>query len=164
MFKKLTLLLLLASLPALVGAEEKVEDADAKITAGPADAQEKDKPGPIDEDATKEFKKTDSGLKYCILRKSEKDKPRAQDTVQVHYKGWLDNETIFDSSYRRGKKISFPLNRVIPGWTEGMQLVGVGGMIELEIPPELGYGRRGAGSAVPPNATLHFVVELFDIK
>jgi FKBP-type peptidyl-prolyl cis-trans isomerase len=82
----------------------------------------------------------------------------------VNYHGWLDDGKVFDSSYQRNEPISFPLNRVIPGWTEGMQLVGEGGMIELSIPPDLGYGSRGAGSAVPPNATLHFLVELLKVQ
>jgi FKBP-type peptidyl-prolyl cis-trans isomerase FkpA len=84
--------------------------------------------------------------------------------VTVNYKGWLDSGKVFDSSYDRGEPISFPLNRVIPGWTEGMQLVGEGGMIELEIPSKLGYGERGAPGAIPPNATLHFIVELIEVK
>jgi FKBP-type peptidyl-prolyl cis-trans isomerase FkpA len=121
-------------------------------------------PGPADKDAPKEFTATKSGLKYKILRKSEGNKPKASDTVTVNYKGWLDNGKVFDSSYDRGEPISFPLSGVIKGWTEGMQLVGEGGMIELEIPAELGYGARGAGNAVPPNATLHFLVELIDIE
>lgn len=121
-------------------------------------------PGPVDKDAPKEFTKTASGLKYRILRKAEGKKPKKSDTVTVHYRGWLDNKKVFDSSYKRDEVISFPLNRVIPGWTEGMQLVNTGGMIELEIPSELGYGERGAGNAVPPNATLHFLVELIEIK
>lgn len=118
------------------------------------------KPGPADEDAPKEFTETKSGLKYRILRKSDGAKPKATDSVTVHYKGWLDNKKEFDSSYKRGEEISFPLNMVIPGWTEGLQLVGEGGMIELEIPSELGYGTRGAGNVIPPNSTLHFLVEL----
>ena len=121
-------------------------------------------PGPVDKDAPKEFTKTPTGLKYRILRKSNDEKPKKTDTVTVHYQGWLDDKTVFDSSYQRDKPTTFPLNRVIPGWTEGMQLVGQGGMIELEIPAYLGYGAQGTGSAVPPNATLHFVVELIDIK
>ena len=84
--------------------------------------------------------------------------------AKMDYRGWLDDDSEFDSSYKRGESISFPLNGVIPGWTEGMQLVGTGGMIELTIPPALGYGARGAGAAVPPNATLHFIVELHDVK
>ncbi len=121
-------------------------------------------PGPKDPDAPKEFTKTKSGLKYRVLRKGQGAMPKAAQTVQVHYKGWLDDETVFDSSYQRGEPISFPLNRVIPGWTEGMQLVGEGGMIELEIPGALGYGARGIPGTIPPNATLHFLVELLDIE
>ena len=126
--------------------------------------------GPVDEDAAKEWTTTESGLKYRILRQSEGKKATAQDSVTVHYKGWLPagedgaEGVTFDSSYERGEPISFPLNRVIAGWTEGMQLVGKGGMIELHIPPNLGYGARGAGDAVPPNATLRFIVELIEIK
>ncbi len=123
-------------------------------------AEDEVKPGPQDENAPEEFTTTESGLKYRVLRKGEGQLPKATDKVTVHYKGWLDDETVFDSSYQRGETISFPLNGVIKGWTEGMQLVGEGGMIELEIPSELGYGARGAGKSVPPNATLHFLVEL----
>jgi len=120
--------------------------------------------GAIEKDAPKVFTKTDSGLEYRILRKGEEKKPKATDNVEVHYHGWLDNGNVFDSSYKRGEKISFPLNRVIRGWTEGMQLVGKGGMIELQIPAELGYGERGAPPVIPPNARLHFLVELLDIE
>ncbi len=120
--------------------------------------------GKIDEDAPKSFSKTDSGLQYRILRKGSDTKPKATNTVRVNYHGWLDDGKVFDSSYQRGEPISFPLNRVIPGWTEGMQLVGEGGMIELTIPANLGYGAQGAGSAVPPNATLHFLVELLKVQ
>ena len=84
--------------------------------------------------------------------------------MEVNYHGWLDGGKVFDSSYQRGESIEFPLNGVIPGWTEGMQLVGEEGMIELEIPSNLGYGARGAGGVIPPNATLHFLVELIDVK
>jgi FKBP-type peptidyl-prolyl cis-trans isomerase FkpA len=120
--------------------------------------------GPIDADAPKEFTTTPSGLKYRILRKGAGGKPKATNTVEVHYHGWLDGGKVFDSSYQRGESIEFPLNGVIPGWTEGMQLVGQEGMIELEIPSKLGYGARGAGGVIPPNATLHFLVELIDVK
>ena len=120
--------------------------------------------GPIDADAPKEFTTTASGLKYRILRKGAGGKPKATNTVEVNYHGWLDGGKVFDSSYQRGESIEFPLNGVIPGWTEGMQLVGEEGMIELEIPSNLGYGARGAGGVIPPNATLHFLVELLDVK
>jgi FKBP-type peptidyl-prolyl cis-trans isomerase len=121
-------------------------------------------PRPDDKDAPKEFSQTQSGLQYRILRKGNGKKPTAANTVTVDYKGWLDNGKEFDSSYKRGEPISFPLNGVIPGWTEGMQLVGEGGKIELIIPAELGYGARGAGGAIPPNSTLHFSVELIKVK
>ena len=120
--------------------------------------------GAIEKDAPKTFTKTDSGLEYRILRKGEDKKPKASNTVEVNYHGWLDNGTVFDSSYKRNESISFGLNQVIKGWTEGMQLVGKGGMIELQIPAELGYGTRGAPPVIPPNARLHFLVELLDIK
>lgn len=146
--------------PAASMAQEK-----EKLTAGPKDEKEKASPGKIDKMVDPKFKTTESGLKYRILRKSDGKKPTAADSVTVHYKGWLDNKKIFDSSYRRDEKISFPLNRVIPGWTEGMQLVGVGGMIELEIPAKLGYGARDVGGGlIPANSTLHFIVELYEIK
>ena len=121
-------------------------------------------PGPTDKDAPKVFTETKSGLKYRILRKSDGAKPKATNTVKVHYKGTLDDGTQFDSSYDRGQPISFPLNRVISGWTEGMQLVGSGGMIELEIPYDLAYGAEGKPPVIPPKATLHFIVELLEVK
>lgn len=119
--------------------------------------------GKIDGDAPKRFTETNSKLRFRLLRKGEGKLPRATDTVKVNYQGWLDNGKVFDSSYKRNEPISFPLNRVIKGWTEGMQLVSKGGMIELEIPSELGYGNRGAPPDIPPNAKLHFLVELLDV-
>ena len=121
-------------------------------------------PGAVDKDAPEEFTKTSSGLKYRIRRKSEGKKPAAVNAVKVHYKGWFDDGEIFDSSYERGKPIEFPLNRVIKGWTEGMQLIGEGGMIELEVPYDLAYGERGRPGSIPPKATLHFLVELIEVK
>jgi len=132
--------------------------ADIPLPTLPEDA------GPVDAAAPKTFTKTSSGLEYRILRAGAGQKPAATNTVSVHYHGWLDNGSVFDSSYKRGESIEFPLNRVIPGWTEGMQLVGEGGMIELQIPSAIGYGARGAPPVIPPNATLHFVVELLDVK
>ena len=120
--------------------------------------------GAIDEKAAKTFTTTESGLKYRILREGKGAKPTARQTVEVNYHGWLDNEKVFDSSYDRKESISFGLNQVIKGWTEGMQLVGQGGMIELEIPSKLGYGERGQGRDIPGGATLHFLVELIAVK
>lgn len=119
-------------------------------------------PGPRDKDAPDEFTTTDSGLKYRILRKGDGERPTEKSEVTVHYQGWLDDNTVFDSSYKRGDSATFRLQAVIPGWTEGMQLVRKGGMIELEIPSKLGYGKRGAGR-IPPDATLHFIVELIEV-
>ncbi|MDB4331489.1 FKBP-type peptidyl-prolyl cis-trans isomerase [bacterium] len=120
-------------------------------------------PSDIDPDAPTEFTVTDSGLKYRILRKSNGDKPMGSDEVTVDYSGWLDDGTIFDTSYGRPSSTSFRLANVISGWTEGMKLIGEGGMIELEIPSELGYGESGQPPIIPPNATLHFKIELHRI-
>ena len=138
-----------------VNAQESKEVPLPKLPAGA---------GKLDKDPPKTFTTTGSGLKYRVLRKGTRAAPKATDSVNVNYHGWLDNGKVFDSSYERKEPISFPLNRVIKGWTEGMQLVGEGGMIELEIPPQLAYGDSGAGDAVPPKATLHFLVELLKVE
>ncbi len=109
------------------------------------------------------FKKTGNGLKYKIIRAGSDKRPKPTSTVTCHYRGWLDNGKEFDSSYKRGEPTEFPLNGVIPGWTEGLQLIGEGGEIELEIPARLGYGERGMPGAIPPNSRLHFVVELIKV-
>lgn len=121
-------------------------------------------PGPADPDAPTEFTQTESGLRYRILRKGKGDPPKATDEVEVHYVGTLEDGSEFDSSYRRGQPSTFFLSEVIPGWTEGLQLLQPGGMIELQVPSELGYGRNGMAGAIPPGATLHFKVELFEIR
>ena len=120
--------------------------------------------GEIAKDAPKQFSQTASGLRYRVLRAGKGQMPKATDTVKVNYHGWLDGGKVFDSSYDRKSPISFPLNRVIKGWTEGMQLVGEGGMIELEIPSDLGYGNRGIPGTIPGGASLHFLVELLKIE
>ena len=142
----------------------------AEVTVSAQESKEVDYPtlpagaGKVDADAPKTFTATASGLKYRVLRKGTGAAPKATNTVEVNYHGWLESGKVFDSSYERRKAISFPLNGVIKGWTEGMQLVGTGGMIELEIPADLAYGDRGAGASVPPKATLHFLVELIGVK
>ncbi len=105
---------------------------------------------------------TDSGLKIEDLVVGEGEPAEAGKTVAVHYTGWLTDGTKFDSSKDRGDPFRFPLggNRVIRGWDEGVQGMQVGGTRKLTIPPELGYGARGAGGVIPPNATLVFEVEL----
>ena len=123
------------------------------------------KPGPDDKDAPKEFTKTKSGLMYRVMRKSEGRKPSALDSVTVHYRGWLDSGKDFDNSYKQGEPITFPLTKVIAGWTEGLQLVGEGGKIELLVPSEIGYGTLGQPQGgIPPNAMLHFSIELIKVS
>lgn len=109
------------------------------------------------------IKSTPSGLHYEVIETGADPKPTADDTVKVHYTGTLVDGTKFDSSVDRGEPAEFPLKGVIPGWTEGLQLVGKGGKLKLYIPSKLGYGEQGAGGSIPPNATLIFDVELIDI-
>ena len=106
---------------------------------------------------------TDSGLQYKVLTMGDGAKPAATDTVKVHYRGTLLDGTEFDSSYARNEPISFGLNRVIPGWTEGVQLMPIGSKFMFYIAPELAYG-EGGGGPIPPNSTLIFEVELLDIE
>lgn len=112
----------------------------------------------------KNAKKTESGLVYEVLKEGTGEMPKETDTVEVHYHGTLTNGEVFDSSVERGKTISFPLNRVIKGWTEGLQLVKEGGKVRLVIPSELAYGEAGAPPKIPGGATLVFEVELFKIN
>jgi len=107
---------------------------------------------------------TPSGLVYRSLKDGNGASPTASDKVTVHYKGTFPDGREFDSSYKRGQPIDFPLNRVIACWTEGVQRMKVGGKAKLTCPPEIAYGARGAGNAVPPNATLLFEVELLGIQ
>jgi FKBP-type peptidyl-prolyl cis-trans isomerase len=112
-----------------------------------------------------EVKTTASGLKYQVLKQGTGTvSPKATDTVNVHYHGTLLNGTVFDSSVERGQPISFPLNRVIRGWTEGLQLMKVGDKFKFEIPPDLAYGANSPSPKIPPNSTLVFEVELLGIQ
>ncbi len=131
------------------------------LKSAPPLAQAED---PISPKDGPEFQATKSGLKYRILKDSDGKKPKVSDAVTVHYHGWLDDGKVFDSSFRRNTPATFGLDQVIAGWTEGMQLVGVGGRIELVIPGNLGYGTNGSPPTIPANATLHFIVDLLEIK
>ena len=121
-------------------------------------------PGPQDDDIPREFATTESGLQYRILRKSDGPKPRAFSNVTVHYRGWLDSGMVFDASYKTGQPFPTQLSAVIKGWTEGVQLIGVGGMIELKIPYHLAYGEQGAPPTIPPKTDLNFIIELLEIQ
>jgi len=107
--------------------------------------------------------KTDSGLVYVPLVEGTGPSPAATDKVKVHYTGKLTDGTVFDSSVQRGKPIDFPLNGVIPCWTEGLQRMKTGGKARLVCPAVIAYGDRGAGSSIPPGATLDFEIELLEI-
>lgn len=107
---------------------------------------------------------TKSGLVYRALTAGKGDSPQPADRVKVHYKGTFPDGKEFDSSYKRGEPTEFPLNRVIPCWTEGVGMMKVGGKAKLTCPPAIAYGERGAGGVIPPNATLHFEVELLGIN
>ena len=105
-----------------------------------------------------------SGLQYKVIKAGTGKKPKSNDTVTVHYRGTLINGTEFDSSYKRGQPVSFPVSGVIPGWTEALQLMEEGAKWQLFIPSNIAYGERGAGGVIGPNATLIFEVELVSIQ
>jgi FKBP-type peptidyl-prolyl cis-trans isomerase FklB len=106
---------------------------------------------------------TESGLQYEVVTKGTGDTPTADSTVRVHYHGTLMDGTVFDSSYERGQPAEFPVNGVIKGWTEALQLMSVGDKLRIAVPHELAYGEQGAGAAIGPFSTLVFDVELLDI-
>jgi len=120
----------------------------------------------LEENKKKEgVKTTSSGLQYKVIKEGNGPEPKATDIVTVNYRGTLiDGKTEFDSSYKRGEPATFPLNGVIKGWTEGVQLMKVGSKFQLFIPPQLAYGDRAVGPDITPNSTLIFDVELLEIK
>ncbi|HLK55617.1 MAG TPA: FKBP-type peptidyl-prolyl cis-trans isomerase [Chthonomonadaceae bacterium] len=141
--------------PAAGGAEKSAPDAGKKEEGKPDEGKA----------AAGKMQKTASGLQYQHLKVGTGASPTAASTVKVNYRGTLEDGTEFDSSYKHGGPIEFPLNGVIPGWTEGIQLMKVGGKIRLVIPGDLAYGPNPPpGSGIPPNATLIFEVELLDVK
>ena len=130
------------------------EDADGAAIEGEA--------APVEE--TVKIVTTESGLMYEILESGDGATPKETDRVTVHYRGTLEDGTEFDSSHKRGQPAVFPVNRVIRGWTEALQLMKEGDKWRLTIPPDLAYGSRGAGAAIPPGATLTFEVELIKVN
>lgn len=107
---------------------------------------------------------TESGLQYSVIKEGTGKSPKATDTVVCHYEGFLTNGTVFDSSIQRGEPAAFPLNAVIAGWTEGLQLMKEGGKTRFFIPYNLAYGEAGAAGAIPPYAAIIFDVELLEVK
>ncbi len=132
------------------------------LFAGAASAQAPAAPAPA-APTTDAGKVTASGLKYLSVAEGSGPQPTADDIVRVNYRGTFMDGREFDSSYKRGKPIEFPLTRVIRCWTEGVQLMKVGGKAHLVCPPQIAYGERGAGGVIPPNATIQFDVELLAI-
>ncbi|MGI8891676.1 MAG: FKBP-type peptidyl-prolyl cis-trans isomerase [Chthoniobacterales bacterium] len=138
------------------------KQAAAKKASGEKNAEEGKKF--LAENKGKEgVKTTSSGLQYKVVKQGTGPTPKATDTVKVNYRGTTIDGTEFDSSYKRGQPASFPVNRVIKGWTEALQLMKVGSKYQLVIPADQAYGERGAGSDIGPNATLLFDVELLEI-
>ena len=140
--------------------EEKQRAAAAEAGKSAREAGEKY----LAENAKKEGVVTlPSGLQYKVLTEGSGKKPKATDKVKCHYEGMLIDGTLFDSSIQRGEPATFPLNGVIAGWTEGLQLMAEGSKYRLFIPYNLGYGERGAGASIPPYAALVFDVELIEV-
>ena len=160
---------LLGTTDAIAGAESQVApDKQELVLAALRDAitASNSEPGNVyrAENAKRpEVTTLPSGLQYEVIVAGDGPKPGPTDTVSTHYHGSLVDGTVFDSSVDRGIPAQFPVNGVIAGWTEALQLMGVGSKWRLVIPPELAYGERGAGGAIPPQATLIFEVELLDI-
>jgi len=141
---------------AAASAQATASNVDAKNAAPAAGGAAAKESGKVETTA--------SGLQYEVLKEGTGAKPKATDNVTVHYRGTLADGKEFDSSYKRGQPATFPLNRVIPGWTEGLQLMSEGSKYKFTIPPKLAYGERGAPGAIPPNATLTFEVELIKVN
>jgi FKBP-type peptidyl-prolyl cis-trans isomerase FklB len=130
-----------------------------------ADKNKKEGGAFLAENQKKEGVKTlPSGLQYKVIKSGTGKKPKPDDTVTTHYRGSLIDGTEFDSSYRRGKPVTFPVNGVIPGWTEALQLMEEGAKWELFVPSNLAYGEQGAGNEIGPHATLIFEVELISVQ
>lgn len=145
-------------------AQQLMEKQQAKLTAQGEEALKKGEEFLAKNGQKEGVTTTASGLQYEVITAGDGGSPAASDIVTVHYKGSLINGDVFDSSYDRGQPIQFPLDRVIPGWTEGVQLMKKGAKHRLFIPASLGYGEMGSGEKIGPNETLIFEVELLDFE
>jgi len=156
-----------------LGEDTKISEQDAQALvqkffadASKREAQENLEAGNkfLEENKTREgIKTTESGLQYEVINEGSGEKPKAEDRVRVHYHGTLIDGTVFDSSVDRGEPVVFGVNRVIPGWTEALEMMPVGSKWKIYLPANLAYGERGAGADIGPNETLIFEVELLEI-
>ena len=154
-------MLLAAAALCLAGCAKPTEPTAEKPASPPETAKAPKAAG----DQTNQWTTTASGLKYMVLKQGTGTvSPKATDTVTVNYVGTLLDGTVFDSSIARGQPATFPLNQVIPGWTEGLQLMKVGDKFKFEIPANLAYGENSPSPQIPPNSTLVFQVELLGIQ
>ncbi len=144
--------------------QKRAEEANKKRAASAEKNAEEGKKFREEYAKGKNVKTTESGLMYEVLKEGDGPRPKATDKVTVNYRGTLIDGTEFDSSYKRGQPATFPLNGVIKGWTEGVQLMRVGSKYKFVLPPELAYGANGAGRLIGPNATLIFEVELLSVE
>jgi FKBP-type peptidyl-prolyl cis-trans isomerase FkpA len=153
--------------PTKFSREEAIELAEAAFQAAAAKQNEGNRIGELtflaENAARPEVTVTASGLQYEVISEGGGDRPVLSDIVQVHYEGMLTDGSVFDSSYADETPVEFPLNAVISGWSEGLQLMTVGSTYRLYIPSQLAYGERGANPVIPPYSTLIFTVELVDI-
>jgi len=154
--KRISSAIALSLLACGVGAQTAAPAPAAAPSAMPASAPAPAAPAPAPIT-------TRTGLVYQSLKDGSGESPTSFSTVKVHYRGTFLDGREFDSSHRRGQPIEFPLNRVIPCWTEGVQRMKAGGKARLTCPPAIAYGDRGAGTVIPPNATLNFEIELLSI-
>lgn len=150
---------------ALMAMEAQLKAKQVELAEADAKASLEEGTNFLAENAKKEgVQVTESGIQYLVLTEGEGDKPKATDTVTVNYKGTFLNGETFDSSYDRGQPAVFPLNRVIKGWTEGVQLMSVGAKYQFTIPSDLAYGPTGNPPRIPGNSVLQFEIELLEIK